>query len=41
MNGGMAHQTAGVGLPAGARVLVIYASANRDEREPQRKGQVT
>jgi cytochrome P450 len=28
-----ASRIAGVGLPAGARVLVIYASANRDERE--------
>ncbi|BBZ25132.1 cytochrome P450 [Mycolicibacter hiberniae] len=27
------HAVAGVRLPAGARVLLIYASANRDERE--------
>lgn len=27
------HAVAGIELPAGARVLVIYASANRDERE--------
>lgn len=30
------HELAGVTIPAGARVLVIYASANRDEREWQR-----